>query len=110
MKALKINKNIEFRIEKRQVCSEVIFFATQSRLYEGQLKNYSRNGLFIRTKEILAVGEMITVVDPHPDGENKKRKGQVLWRNKEGFGVELYRKRSDRENKIIRFEKRSINK
>jgi Tfp pilus assembly protein PilZ len=110
MKALKINKNIEFRIEKRQVCSEVIFFATQSRLYEGQLKNYSRNGLFIRTKEILAVGEMITVVDPHPDGENKKRKGQVLWINKEGFGVELYRKRSDRENKIIRFEKRSINR
>jgi hypothetical protein len=109
MKALKINKNIELRIEKRHACSEAIFFATQSRLYEGQLKNYSRNGLFIKTKEVLAVGEMITVVDPHPDGENKKRKGQILWRNKEGFGVELYRQRNDRENKIIRFEKRSIN-
>jgi hypothetical protein len=109
MKALKINNNIELSIEKRHACSEAIFFATQSRLYEGQLKNYSRNGLFIKTKEVLAVGEMITVVDPHPDGENKKRKGQILWRNKEGFGVELYRQRNDRENKIIRFEKRSIN-
>jgi len=109
MKALKIDKNIELRIEKRHACSEAIFFATQSRLYEGQLKDYSRNGLFIKTKEVLAVGEMITVVDPHPDGENKKRKGQILWRNMEGFGVELYRYRNEREHKVIRFEKRSIN-
>ena len=80
MKALKLNKNIELRIEKRHACSENIFFATQSRLYEGLLKDYSRNGLFIQTKEVLSVGEMITVVDPHPDGENKKRKGQILRR------------------------------
>ncbi len=109
MKALKINENIELRIEKRHACSEAIFFATQSRLYEGQLKDYSRNGLFIKTREILAVGEMITVVDPHPDGENKKRKGQNLWRNMEGFGVELYRCRNEWEHKVIRFEKRIIN-
>ncbi len=109
MKALKIGRNIERRIEKWHACSEEIFFATQSRLYEGQLKDYGRNGLFIKTKEVLPVGEMITVVDPHPDGGNKKRKGQILWRNKEGFGVELYRYRNEREYKVIRFEKRSIN-
>lgn len=109
MKALKIDRNIERRIEKRHTCSEAIFFATRSRLYEGQLKDFSRNGLFIRTKEALSVGEMITVVDPHPDGENIKRKGQVLWRNKEGFGVELFRHRNEIENKVIRFEKRSTN-
>jgi hypothetical protein len=110
MKALKIDKDIERRKEKRHACSEEIFFATTKRLYEGRLNDYGRNGLFIKSKKILSVGEMITVVDPHPDGENKKRKGQILWRNKEGFGVELYRQRNDRENKIIRFEKRSINR
>jgi len=109
MKALRVDRNIERRIEKRHACSEEIFFATQSRLYEGQLKDYGRNGLFIKTKEVLTVGEMITVVDPHPDGGNKKRKGQILWRSKEGFGVELYRPRNEREQKVIRFEKRSIN-
>ena len=109
MKALKIDQNMERRIEKRHACSEAIFFATQNRLYEGQLKDYSRNGLFIRTKESLAVGEMITVVDPHPEGENIKRKGQILWRNTEGFGVELYRNRNEIENRIIRFERRSTN-
>jgi hypothetical protein len=109
MKALKCDQNIESRIEKRHTCSEEIFFATAKQLYEGQLKNYGRNGLFIKSKEILSIGEIITVVDPHPDGGNIKRKGQILWRNKEGFGVELYRNRNNRENKVIRFEERSIN-
>ena len=110
MKASKIEKNSERRIEKRHICSEDIFFATQNQLHEGKLKDYSRNGLFIKTKEALSVGEMVTVIDPHPSGDNKKRKGQILWRDSEGFGVELYRQRNDRESKIIRFEKRSINR
>ena len=109
MEAFKIDQNMERRIEKRHACSEEIFFATTKRLYEGQLKDYGRNGLFIKTKEVLSVGETITVVDPHPDGGKVKRKGQILWRNMEGFGVELYRPRNEMENKVIRFEKRSTN-
>lgn len=109
MKALRIDQNMERRIEKRHACSEEIFFATAKRLYEGKLKDYSRNGLFIRTNEDLSIGETITVVDPHPDGGNEKRKGQILWKNMEGFGVELYRKRNDLQNMVIRFEKRSTN-
>ena len=109
MKALKIDNNIERRIEKRHASSEEIFFATQTRLYEGQLRNYGRNGLFIRSKNILPAGELITVVDPHPAGGNIKRKGQILWNNEEGFGVELFKNRDDGENKVIRFEKRMTN-
>ena len=109
MKALKIDNNIERRIEKRHASSEEIFFATQTRLYEGQLRDYGRNGLFIKSKNILPAGEIITVVDPHPAGGNIKRKGQILWNNEEGFGVELFKNRDDRENKVIRFEKRMTN-
>ena len=50
MKALKIDKHFERRIEKRHACSELIFFATPNRLFEGQLKDYSRNGLFINRR------------------------------------------------------------
>ena len=109
MKALKIDNNIERRIEKRHGSSEEIFFANRTRLYEGQLKDYGRNGLFIKSKNILPAGELITVVDPHPAGGNIKRKGQILWNNEEGFGVELFKNRDDRENKVIRFEKRMTN-
>lgn len=99
---------MEHRLEKRYACSEKIFFATRSRLYEGQLKDYSRNGLFIRTKEVLPVGEVIRVVDPHPEGLNQKRNGQILWRNNEGFGVELFRPCYETEPNVLRFESRSI--
>jgi len=109
MKALKCDQNIERRIEKRLASSEEIFFATAKQLYEGQLKNYGRNGLFVKSKKVLPVGEIITVVDPHPEGGNIKRKGQILWKNEEGFGVELFKNRNKRENKVIRFEKGSIN-
>ena len=104
MKALKIHRGVELRIEKRHVCSEKIFFATRTRLYEGQLKNYSRNGLFIRTKEMLAIGEIITVVDPNPAVVNQKRRGQVLWRNNEGVGVELFRHPHEKKARVIRFK------
>ena len=109
MNALKMFRTFERRIDKRNACSEEIFFATKNRLYEGQLKDYGRNGLFIKTKEMLSVGEMITVIDPNPDGGNKKRKGQILWRNKEGFGVKLHKNRDKWENKVIRFEKKNKN-
>ena len=108
MKALKLYKTIECRAEKRNACSKEILFATQNRLYEGQLKDYGRNGLFIKTKEVIPVGEIITVVDPHPDGENKKRKGQILWRNGEGVGVKLFRSSNRWRSGTLRFEQKSI--
>ena len=110
MKTIKIDKHFERRIEKRHACSELIFFATQNRLFEGQLKDYSRNGLFIKTDEFLPLGAIITVTDPNPEGEHEKRKGQILWRNIEGFGVELYRSRNEREPQVTRIEQRSINR
>lgn len=101
-------KHIERRIEKRYACSELIFFATRSRLYEGQLKDYSRSGLFIKTKEVMPIGELITIVDPHPAGMNQKRQGQILWRNNEGFGVELFGRYYEKVPNIISFERISI--
>jgi hypothetical protein len=104
VKALKIHKQIEFRAEKRQACSDKIFFATRNRLYEGQLKNFSRNGLFIKTKEVLPIGEIITVVDPNPAEVMQKRRGQILWRNHEGFGVELFQRHCKTNPSVIRFK------
>ena len=92
---LTIEQKKERRVQQRYACSQNIFFATRTRFYEGRLYNYSRNGLFIKTKEDLLVGEVVTVVDPNPDGKNKKRQGRVKWKNGQGFGVELFHSRDD---------------
>lgn len=88
------NKRIEKRSEARQPYSGHIFFSTQNGFYEGQLKNFSQHGLFIATKTPLSLGEIITAALPYLDITAGKCQGQIMWRNKEGFGVELFRRRN----------------
>lgn len=101
------DENIERRTEPRHSCSENIFFATKSQLYEGLLRDYSRNGVFIQTYEDLSVGEMITVAAQQPEELNDKRQGQIVWCNKKGYGVELFRGHKETEPELDRIEKRN---
>lgn len=82
------------RSEPRKEYSGHIFFATQSGLYEGRLINYSRHGLFIATSISLPIGEIITLALPYMEGNSDKCKGQIIWHNNVGFGIELFRNRN----------------
>lgn len=97
---------VERRTEKRQSCSEAIFFATRIRLYEGQLENYTRRGLFIRTTENFDIGEVVTVAIPFTEEVDDKRKGQILWKNQFGIGVELFTYRDHSDPRTIRLERK----
>ena len=85
--------SVEKRNEPRKPYSGSIFFTTKDGFYEGRLKNYSQNGLFISTRQSLRVGEVLTVALPYLDDNAGKRSGQIMWSCKEGFGVELFRER-----------------
>ena len=87
-------ESMEKRNEPRKSYSGNIFFTTKNGFYEGRLKDYSRHGLFIATSISLPVGEIITVALPYLKDKTDKCKGQIMWRNKAGFGVELFRKRN----------------
>ena len=100
-------KGVEKRTEPRILYSGHIFFTTKNGLYEGELKNYSKNGLFIKTKEDIAIGEIITVALPYVEDKEIKCQAQILWRNTEGYGVELVRKSNDENLKLLKFEMRS---
>ena len=95
------------RIHPRNPYSGHIYFATKTQLFEGVLKNFSRHGLFIKTPEILSIGEFITVALPYVDDKEGKVLGQILWQNPEGYGVELVRKRNGNNFKLIKLEMRS---
>jgi hypothetical protein len=87
--------SVEKRIEPRKAYSGSIFFASKVGFHEGRLKNYSQSGLFIATRDLLPVGEMLTIALPYLDNNADKRSGQIMWRCKEGFGVELFRERNN---------------
>ena len=81
-----------------------VFFITKSGLSEGELKNYSKNGLFIKTQEDLTLGDVITVALPYVEDKQIKFQAQILWRNTEGYGVELVRKRDDNNFQLNKIE------
>ena len=99
-----VNKKIgsEKRTEPRRPYSGNIFFTSKNGLNEGRLKNVSRYGMFIETKVGLTVGEVITIALPHLKDKNIKCKGQIMWRKRKGYGIELFRKRSLFNLRIIK--------
>jgi len=105
MKISNKEKNSEKRDDSRIEYSGHIFFTTKDGFSEGDLINYSENGLFIRTSNILPVGSVITIALPYLDG-HVKRQGQVVRANKNGFGVELFREDSDPFQKVTLREMR----
>ena len=102
MKILNSQKNIDKRTKLRKPYPSHIFFSTKSGFAEGRLKNYSRSGLFIESEVSVTVGEIITIALPYLNGKHTKCRGQIMWCNKEGFGIELFKKRSAKTLKIIK--------
>jgi hypothetical protein len=101
-------ESIEKRLEPRKPYSGQIFFSAQNGLHEGTLKNYSQHGLFIETDASLPVGEMITVALPYLEATADKCKGQIMWCNTDGFGVELFRKRNRAAQMYLRSDLKLI--
>ena len=102
MKLADRSNTFEKRSHQRIPYSGNIFFATKERLFEGELKNFSRYGLGIKTTEPPPVDEVITIALPFSHCRQQKFMGQIVWRDNSGFGVELFRKRTDPELRIIK--------
>ena len=83
--------NADRRQSERYKFVRYVFFATNKQFFQGELRDFSRHGLYIQSTARLAVGEIITVALPYSKYKNEKRKGEIVWKNKKGFGVELFR-------------------
>ena len=100
-------KGRENRIDKRIPYSGHIFFSTERGFFERELKNYSTHGLFIKTHEDLTLGEFITVALPYVEDEKIKSKGQILWQNSEGYGLEFVRERGVDDPQLLKIDAKS---
>ncbi len=86
-KAVKTKK--ELRKEPRKHFIGSIFYATEQQLYEGEVKNYSTSGIFVKTRDEFFVGQTLNLALPYLKEKDSKRLGAVIWQNTEGIGVEL---------------------
>jgi hypothetical protein len=77
------------RKEPRKPYLGLISFLYKKQLYPGKLINYSPSGLFIKAENFFVEGEKITVTLPASKYKNHKQRGQIVWKNAQGCGVQL---------------------
>lgn len=80
------------RKEPRHACEGQIFFSYKKYLHAGELKNCSASGLFINSENFFLIGKKITVALPKFKYTEKYQYGRIVWKNAEGFGVQLINK------------------
>jgi hypothetical protein len=80
------DERFERRLQTRYSSSDMVFFAANQKLYEGELKNFSEAGASIKSCNFLFSGELVNVALPH---ENKKRMGKVVWSTRSAFGIKF---------------------
>ncbi len=79
----------ELRREPRKYFNGTIFYSTKEQLYEGEVKNYSSAGIFVKTSGKFFVGQWLNLALPYLEEKSTKRLGEVVWQNTEGIGIEL---------------------
>ena len=79
----------DIRRHKRKPYSRPVFFATEDRVFEGFAQNISPAGVFIKTDENIAAGQVVTLGLPLRKKKKAKVKGRVVWSNLEGFGIKF---------------------
>ena len=80
------------RENARKAVSIPIKFEYQNHTYEGTTENVSSDGISVKAKDPVMVGQQITVLIPlKKKGKIAKLKGKVSWSNRDGFGVKFLR-------------------
>jgi Tfp pilus assembly protein PilZ len=84
-----VKEKKELRKEPRKHFEGSIFYATEDQLYEGEVKNYSVSGVFVKTSGKFFIGQWLNLALPYLKEKNSKCLGAIVWKNIEGIGVEL---------------------
>ena len=78
------------RKHRRKKSSKHINYTTNNRFYTGLIKDISKSGIFIQTKDSLPCGEIIMLSIPFSNkNKNTIVNGEVIRLNQEGFGVKF---------------------
>lgn len=80
------------RIHERKDYLTDIVFVHKKKAYNGEIKNISMGGAFIRTPFVnqFSQGDIVTISIPFTTGKKHvKRKGRIQWHNNEGFAIEF---------------------
>jgi hypothetical protein len=80
------------RDNPRKACNIPVKYEAENRTYEGVAENIAADGVAVKSKDRVKVGQQITIEIPlKKKGKIARLNGQVSWSNPKGFGVEFLR-------------------
>ena len=82
-------KGKDLRDHRREPYIQSVRFGTNKGLYVGTTKDISESGVFITSEEKFEVGQLLKLHTPLKNGNSKVSKGQIVWKNEEGFGLKF---------------------
>jgi len=77
------------RMHPRKPFFQTVRLSTHERICVGNTKNISASGVFIAAEENLEIGQTLKLNFPLKNGETAEYTGQIVWLNKEGFGIKF---------------------
>jgi hypothetical protein len=81
-------ENKEFRRHVRKKCSIPAMVSTPDETFDVLINNISKGGIFFKTRQQLSQGQSLDLMIPMRNkGKLLKRRGTVMWSEKEGVGV-----------------------
>ena len=81
------------RENPRKAAAIPVKFEYENRSYEGTTENVSLEGVAVKTKDPVMVGEQIIIEIPlKKTGKIARLRGKVSWSNRQGFGVKFSRR------------------
>ena len=88
--AANIRREQNLRKHPRKSCTIPIKYVTKNQILQGEIKNISLGGIFLRTPHDLSVGQRLSLAIPvRKKGKIIKRIGSIAWTNHDGVGIEF---------------------
>ena len=82
------SKNL--RKNARKSCSLPIKYVTKNQILQGEIKNISLGGIFLKTPQDIPLGQRLSLAIPvRKKGKIIKRTGKIVWKSDGGLGIEF---------------------
>ncbi len=83
-------KPSDLRKYPRKPCSIPIKYITKNDISQGEIKNISLGGIFLKTTDNVVVGQRLNLAIPvRKKGKIVKRAGKIVWSDQTGVGIEF---------------------
>ena len=85
-----IRRGKNLRKNPRKSCNIPIKYVTKNQILQGEIRNISLGGIFLKTSHDIPVGQRLSLAIPvRKKGKIIKRTGKIVWANHEGVGIEF---------------------